>query len=92
MRVPMIANKEMSYGTRRLKADEGFEANDRAQARLLTALGNARLAEAEPVKKAPAKAKGDDVAALRAEYTQKLGKRPFGGWNADTLREKIAAA
>lgn len=92
MRVPMIANKDMSYGTRRLKADEGFEANDRAQARLLTALGNARLVEAKPVKKASEKPQGDDLADLRAEYTEKVGKRPFGGWNADTLRAKIAAA
>lgn len=33
----------------------------------------------------------DELAALRAEYTAKLGKRPFPGWSADVLREKIAA-
>lgn len=33
-----------------------------------------------------------DVAALRAEYQTLVGKRPFPGWGADVLREKIAAA
>lgn len=35
---------------------------------------------------------GYDIAALRAAYFEKFGKRPFNGWDADTLREKIAAA
>ncbi|WP_422366405.1 hypothetical protein [Pelagibius sp.] len=34
----------------------------------------------------------DDLAALRAEYEEAVGKKPFNGWDADTLREKIAAA
>lgn len=34
---------------------------------------------------------GDDLAALRAEYERVIGKKPFGGWKADTLRQKIAA-
>lgn len=38
----------------------------------------------------PADAAGD-IAALRAEYQTALGKKPFPGWDADTLREKIAA-
>lgn len=33
-----------------------------------------------------------DIAALRAEYEATLGKRPFMGWDAATLREKMAAA
>jgi hypothetical protein len=33
-----------------------------------------------------------DLGALRAEYQAKYGKRPFNGWSADTLREKIADA
>jgi hypothetical protein len=33
-----------------------------------------------------------DLAAARAEYEAKLGKKPFNGWDAKTLREKIAAA
>ncbi|MGN6538953.1 MAG: hypothetical protein ACTHKQ_24900 [Mesorhizobium sp.] len=40
---------------------------------------------------------GDDaakaeLAEARADYVAKLGKKPFGGWDAKTLREKIAAA
>jgi hypothetical protein len=38
------------------------------------------------------KQSGDDLPALRAEYKAKLGKAPFNGWDAATLREKIAAA
>ena len=33
---------------------------------------------------------GDDVKALRAAYTEKFGKKPFAGWNADTLKQKLA--
>jgi len=32
----------------------------------------------------------DDRAMLRAEYEKLLGKRPYMGWDADELREKIA--
>lgn len=34
----------------------------------------------------------DDLKALRAEYAEKIGKKPFGGWDAETLRAKIAEA
>lgn len=34
---------------------------------------------------------GDDVTALRAEYQERAGKKPYMGWSAETLREKIAA-
>ena len=37
-------------------------------------------------------AETDERPALRAEYEAKFGKKPFGGWSADVLREKIAAA
>lgn len=29
--------------------------------------------------------------ALRAEYERVVGKKPFSGWNADVLRQKMAA-
>lgn len=32
-----------------------------------------------------------DLAALRAQYQDIFGKRPFHGWDAETLRAKIAA-
>lgn len=89
MRVPMIATKDLTYATRRLKADDAFEAS-RSDARVLTALGRGRLVEGE-VKK-PASAPADERDALRAAYQNKVGKRPFMGWDADTLRAKIAAA
>lgn len=34
----------------------------------------------------------DDIAALREEYRALVGKKPFGGWDAAKLREKIAGA
>lgn len=34
----------------------------------------------------------DDMAELRAEYEKVFGKRPYMGWDARTLREKIAEA
>jgi hypothetical protein len=37
-------------------------------------------------------ATGDDLPALRAEYRAKVGRNPFNGWDAATLREKIAGA
>lgn len=41
-----------------------------------------------------AKTRRDDkeLSALRAEYQETVGKRPYHGWDADTLREKIAEA
>lgn len=34
----------------------------------------------------------DERKALRAEYEQVTGKKPFGGWNADELRSHITVA
>jgi hypothetical protein len=31
-----------------------------------------------------------DLAQLRAQYQMKFGKRPFMGWDAATLRQKLA--
>lgn len=31
-----------------------------------------------------------DIKALRAEYEARFGKRPFMGWDADELRERMA--
>lgn len=33
-----------------------------------------------------------DLTALRAEYRAALGKNPFNGWDADTLKAKIEEA
>lgn len=34
----------------------------------------------------------DELSALRSEYQEKVGKRPFHGWDAETLKAKIADA
>lgn len=34
----------------------------------------------------------DELSRLRAEYQDVVGKRPFHGWDADTIRQKIAEA
>lgn len=55
--------------------------------------------DAEPAAKKEANQadqSGDDAAKaelveVRGEYEAKLGKKPFMGWDVDTLREKIAA-
>ena len=31
----------------------------------------------------------DDMEELRAAYTEQMGKKPYHGWDADTLREKM---
>lgn len=53
----------------------------------------AKPVKAEKPEKAPADdTSKDDIKALRAEYQKKTGKKPFTGWSADQLREKMAAA
>lgn len=87
--VPLIATKGLRYGTRRLLAEDDFTAPKR-DARLLVAIGKARY-RTEDARAAPAPAP-DDLKALRESYKTATGKKPFGGWDAATLREKIAAS
>ena len=35
---------------------------------------------------------GDELAQLRAQYQEVMGKRPFHGWDAETLKAKMAEA
>jgi len=85
----LIATKSLRYGTRRLMADDGFQARPR-DARLLVAIGKARYATEDA--KAADEAPVDDLAALRAEYQTKVGKKPYMGWDVATLRTKITEA
>ena len=90
----VYATESGRYGTRMLTAGEPLYLSGPA-ARAILALGRATNT-APRTKRVQAVApelsgSGDDLAALRAEYREKLGKNPFNGWNADTLREKIAA-
>ena len=40
----------------------------------------------------PVEAPKEDLTELRAEYEKVVGKRAYHGWDADTLRAKIAEA
>ncbi|WP_457812343.1 hypothetical protein [Sinorhizobium meliloti] len=79
----LIACRHLTYGTRRLLPGEMFEASDR-NARLLIAVNKAKTAQPD--------AGAHDLPALRKEYQKVSGKRPFNGWDAETLRSKIAEA
>jgi hypothetical protein len=45
----------------------------------------------EVVRNSPIPQIVDDIAALRSAYMEKFDKRPFNGWSAEILREKLAA-
>lgn len=88
----VIATKDMTYGTRRLKAGDEIADVSGPNSRLLAALGRARLVQpGETKKEVKAEVHAESKAALREEYQRVFGKRPFNGWDADELREKIAA-
>lgn len=98
-RKQMTATGPLRYGTRMLSAGDGLTVNG-PTARLLEALGKARKGRARPqldhdsngFAGGSSSATGDDIAGLRATYQAKFGKRPFNGWSAAKLAEKIAAA
>lgn len=74
--------------------DRAERARDPRFARVLGKLGYERR-DMVPVASAPAPAPAPaagGLSALRDEYERVIGKRPFNGWDAVTLREKIAAA
>ncbi|MDX0310553.1 hypothetical protein GOC54_05370 [Sinorhizobium meliloti] len=80
--------KNSSYMTRPMKA------RDPRYARVLGLLGYQRtdMVSEDPAKLTPKpspKAEDDDIAALRKEYLEVVGKRPFHGWDAATIRAKI---
>lgn len=94
----VIATQTGRYGTRMLTAGDELTLSGPA-ARAMIALGRAReVSGPSYVPVDPRRASIDDthmpnpLTALRAEYQEKFGKRPFNGWDAATLREKIAAA
>jgi len=70
--------KSQSYMTRALQS------RDPRFARILGRLGYDTPA--------PEPSAEDVLRTLRAEYEKNVGKRPYMGWDAETLREKIAAA
>lgn len=91
MKQYLIAEKSMTYATRRLQAGDEFVAN-RRDARILVGLGRARHREAKLVRPAP-KADADvELKELRALYKDVVGKNAFHGWDADELQRRIDAA
>lgn len=90
--------KPLTYATRHMQPGEVFEARTARDRRVLLATRKVReLREPANVPPPPAAvaerlAGDEDARALRAEYAAVTGRNPFLGWNAETLREKIAAA
>lgn len=64
--------------------DRALKSRDPRYARVLSKLGYERR---DMVAEKP-----DEFALLREEYQRVIGKRAFHGWDASTLREKIAEA
>lgn len=87
----LVATRALRYGTRRLQAEDGFQAPAR-DARLLVAIGKARYATENATAAEALPPVADDLPALRQTYQTKTGRRPFMGWDAATLRAKIAEA
>jgi hypothetical protein len=99
----LVATRGFKYMTRRLLPGDTFEAKNSLEAKILT---DVRRVAAVPLPKLARRpqldhdkdgreggsktAVGDDLAALRAAYVDKFGKRPFNGWPVEVLREKIA--
>lgn len=76
--------KSQSYMTRALRARDPRYAN------ILGRLGYNRTdMQADAPKR---KAKPNDLKTLRDEYQDKVGKRAYHGWDAVTLKAKIAEA
>ncbi len=71
--------------------DRAMKAKDPRFARILGSLGYVR-SDLQATPKSLKAPKADEITMLRAEYQRVVGKKPFGAWKADKLREKIAAA
>lgn len=72
--------KHSGYFTRAMAA------KDRRYARVFGKMGY------ETTDLVPEEPSNDDIADLRETYEKVVGKRPFHGWDATQLAEKIAAA
>ena len=101
----LTATKSFLYNTRRLLAGDVFETVKPIHGKLLIAAKKAietrtpgkiaappKSVAAKVSKASKVEAEPDELATVRAEYQEKVGKRPFMGWDADTLRAKMAEA
>jgi ribosome-binding protein aMBF1 (putative translation factor) len=91
--------KSHSYMTRALRARDprfanilgklGYERRDMTAAEVVDPLDH----DSDGRKGgSPKQEASDSLTALRAEYQEKVGKRPFHGWDEETLAAKIAEA
>lgn len=69
--------------------DRAMRSADPRFARILGKLGYQR---SDMVAKAAAAEADGELTELREQYQEATGKRAYHGWDADTLREKIAGA
>lgn len=81
----LIAVKPFVYASRRLLPGQDFITKSERDAKVLIAVGKARAKIEAANAEQP-----DELTLLRDEYQAVLGKKPFHGWDADTLRTKIA--
>lgn len=72
--------------------DRAMRHSDRRYARILGKLGYATRHLETGQSNDPMPVKEDELADLRAQYQEIVGKRPYHGWSADELREKIDEA
>jgi hypothetical protein len=87
----VIATRTGRYGTRMLTAGDALTLSGPA-ARAMIALGRAEEKPRRARRAAPAPQPADERPPLREAYRTKFGRAAFNGWDADTLREKIAGA
>lgn len=83
----LIAVKPFVYASRRLLPGQDFITKTERDAKVLIAVGKARAKIAAADAEMP-----DELTLLREEYEAVIGKKPFHGWDAETLRAKIADA
>ncbi|WP_333702890.1 hypothetical protein [Sphingobium yanoikuyae] len=88
----LIASRPFTYATRRLKVGDYFFARTMADHRALVATGRAKIANIEATPDQKPDAATDILDKLRAEYSEVVGKRPYHGWDAETLAAKISEA
>jgi len=78
------------------KGKQKFALITEDQARELNLYANDRgtryVLEASKPKAEKTAEKTDGIAELRAEYEKVFGKKPYGAWKEDQLKEKIAEA
>ncbi|WP_136685690.1 hypothetical protein [Falsirhodobacter xinxiangensis] len=79
----MMTTKPLRYNNRSMATGTEFAARP-TDVRVLVGIGKARvLDEAQAA---------DELELVRAEYADVVGKKPFHGWDVETLKSKIAEA